>query len=320
MSVSVLSRDVKPVQQSQVHQWQVHKLRGEEVLLRTWAEQAEQAGQGERDEQDPGRYVITARWPKGHDFYRPSQGAYDPLLLAESVRQAVPLLSHAVHDVPREYKQAWERFSFAVEPLAALVTTGEDEVRLVVTCSDVVRRGSRFAGMTMDIDVHLGKRLMGTAHTRFNNQPAAVYRRLRGSYADLDAALANCLPAGPPVEPHRVGRDSADDVVLSPAPGGRSDRWMLRVDPTHPVLFDHAVDHVPGMFLLEAARQAAHTVGDGSTAVVGMTTDFARYVELDAPAVVVAGTPVPGSTGRRRVPVRVEQHGVQVFSAEVTVV
>ncbi|MEW2069999.1 ScbA/BarX family gamma-butyrolactone biosynthesis protein [Streptomyces sp. NPDC007346] len=291
-----------------MHQWQVHKLRGEEVLLRTWTESS------------PGRYVLTARWPKGHAFYQPSQGAYDPLLLAETVRQTVPLLSHAVHGVPREYKQAWECLSFAVEPLASLVTTAEDEVRLVVSCSDVVRRGSRFAGMTMNVDVHLGKRLMGIAHTRFNNQPAPIYRRLRGSYADIDAALENCLPAGPPVEPHLVGRHSPDDVVLSPALGGdRPGRWMLRVDPAHPVLFDHPVDHVPGMFLLEAARQAALAAGDGATAVIGMKTDFVRYVELDAPAVVVAGAPVPGGTGRRRVPVSVEQHGVQVFTSEVTV-
>ncbi|MFH9611487.1 ScbA/BarX family gamma-butyrolactone biosynthesis protein [Streptomyces sp. NPDC017448] len=307
MSVSVLSRDVQPVQQSQVHQWQVHKLRGEEVLLRTWLETS------------PGHCVLTARWPRGHDFYRPSQGSYDPLLLAETVRQAVPLLSHAVHDVPREYKQAWEEFSFTVEPAASLVTAS-DEVRLVVSCSDVVRRGSRFAGMTMDTDVYLGKRLMGVAHTRFNNQPAAVYRRLRGSYADLDAAQEGCLPVGPPVDPRRVGRTSPDDVVLSPALGGeRPGRWLLRVDPAHPVLFDHVVDHVPGMLLLEAARQAAHDVGGPGTAVIGMRTDFVRYVEFDAPAVVVAGEPVPVGTDRRRIPVRVEQDGVQVFTAEVTI-
>ncbi|MEG9547293.1 MULTISPECIES: AfsA-related hotdog domain-containing protein [Streptomyces griseus group] len=142
------------------------------------------------------------------------------MLLTESVRQTVPLLSHPVHDVPRAHKQAWEHFSFSVDPLASLATTVDEAVRLVVTCSDVVRRGSRFAGMAMDIDVHLGERLMGSAHTRFNNQPAAVYRRLRGSFADAEAALANCLPAGPPVGPHRV-------------------------DPAHPVLFDHAVDHAP---------------------------------------------------------------------------
>ncbi|MEU6044761.1 ScbA/BarX family gamma-butyrolactone biosynthesis protein [Streptomyces griseus] len=307
MSVSVLSREFQPVQQSQVHQWQVHKLRSEEVLLTAWAERS------------PGRYVLTGRWPRGHAFYRPTRGAYDPMLLAESVRQTVPLLSHAVHDVPRAYKQAWEHFSFSVDPLASLVTTVDEEVRLVVTCSDVVRRGSRFAGMTMDIDVHLGERLMGSAHTRFNNQPAAVYRRLRGSYADAEAALANCLPAGPPVDPHRVDRTSPDDVVLSPVAGGRPGRWMLRVDPAHPVLFDHAVDHAPGMLLLEAARQAAHAVGGGSSTVFGMRTHFARYVELDAPAVVVAGEPVPDGTGRRRVDVSVEQHGVRVFTSEVTI-
>ncbi|WP_281275492.1 AfsA-related hotdog domain-containing protein [Saccharothrix australiensis] len=42
--------------------------------------------------------------------------------------------------------------------------------------------------------------------------------------------------------------------MLSPV--GRSDSWLPRVDRRHPVLFDHPVDHVPGMALQEAGRQA----------------------------------------------------------------
>ncbi|WP_260845011.1 AfsA-related hotdog domain-containing protein [Streptomyces sp. SLBN-31] len=56
---------------------------------------------------------------------------------------------------------------------------------------------------------------------------------------------------------------SPTDVVLSPL--GQPHRWQLRVDTRHPVLFDHIVDHVPGMLLIEAARQAA-------TATLGHTT------------------------------------------------
>ncbi|MFJ2739246.1 ScbA/BarX family gamma-butyrolactone biosynthesis protein [Streptomyces sp. NPDC087440] len=312
MSVSVLSRETQPEHESAVHpqpvhQWQVHKLCAEEILLTTWAERS------------PECFVLTANWPRQHDFYRPSQGAYDPLLLAESVRQAVPLLSHAVHGVPREHQQAWEDFSFSFEPLASLVTTADEEVRLTVACSDVVRRGARFAGMVMDVEVHQGERLLGTARTRFNNQPAAVYRRLRGPYADKAAALALRLPPGPPVEPRRVDRDSRHDVVLSPAPGGGRGRWLLRSDPAHPVLFDHAVDHAPGMLLLEAARQAAHAAFDSPHAVVGMRTRFIRYVEFDAPALVLVGEPVPDGPGRHRVAVSVEQHGASAFTSEVTV-
>ncbi len=198
---------------------------------------------------------------------------------------------------PREHKQAWESFNFAVEPLASLVTTAEDEVRLVVTCSDVVRRGNRFAGMTMDIDVHLGKRLMGIAHTRFNDQPAAVYRRMRGSYADIDAALENRLPAGPPVEPHRVGRNSPADVVLSPAPG-RETRPVAAAGGHRPP----GALRPPGRPRARDAPAGGRPAGGvrrrrGTAAVIGMRTDFVRYVELDAPAVVVAGAPGPRGHG-----------------------
>ncbi|MEU4177391.1 AfsA-related hotdog domain-containing protein [Streptomyces sp. NPDC026589] len=99
----------------------MHELRREEVLLTSWSEP------------EPGRYEVTARRPRGPCLLPSVGGSYDPMLIAESVRQTVPLLSHAVHDVPREYMQAWE-------------------------------------------------------------------------------ALAACLPAGPPVEPHRVDRGSPADV------------------------------------------------------------------------------------------------------------
>ncbi|WP_265415961.1 AfsA-related hotdog domain-containing protein, partial [Streptomyces otsuchiensis] len=67
-------------------------------------------------------------------------------------------------------------------------------------------------------------------------------------------------PLSEPVPPAIVGRLDERDVVLGlpgSAAGRRDLAWSLRVDPGHPVLFDHATGDVPGMVLLEAARQAA---------------------------------------------------------------
>lgn len=62
-----------------------------------------------------------------------------------------------------------------------------------------------------------------------------------------------------PVPPAIVGRLDEHDVVLG-VPGSAAERrglnWELRIDPGHPVLFDHPTADVPGMVLLEAARQA----------------------------------------------------------------
>ncbi|NEC10620.1 AfsA-related hotdog domain-containing protein, partial [Streptomyces sp. SID7909] len=95
------------------------------------------------------------------------------------------------------------------------------------------------------------------------------------------------------------------DVVLAPpvAPG----RWPLRLDTGHPTLFGRPNDHVPGILLLEAARQAANATVPGFLPVT-LRSDFLRYVELDRPCWIEATTAPAG------VRVRAVQDGEPVFT------
>jgi hypothetical protein len=107
-------------------------------------------------------------------------------------------------------------------------------------------------------------------------------------------------------------------VVLSPTAGPNV--WQLRVDTRHPVLFDHQLDHVPGMLLLEAARQGATAaLGARSILPLTMACDFRKYVELDLPCVIEA---VPESAGGPGTPAVVRIIGRQqdepVFTCVVT--
>ncbi len=105
-----------------------------------------------------------------------------------------------------------------------------------------------------------------------------VYAALRrgrtapGHRVDPDATIA-CAA---------VGRTRSQDVVLT---GPQAGPWGLRVDTTHPTLFDHPSDHVPGMLLMEAARQATLLRGGGRR-VVSIDADFGAYLELDASTTV----------------------------------
>jgi len=62
-------------------------------------------------------------------------------------------------------------------------------------------------------------------------------------------------------------------------------------DLSHPVLFDHPSDHLPGMLVLEAARQAARAeLGNPEMDPASMSVQFHRFVELGVPAeMVVSG-------------------------------
>ncbi|MDO0939458.1 AfsA-related hotdog domain-containing protein [Streptomyces sp. DG2A-72] len=107
------------------------------------------------------------------------------------------------------------------------------------------------------------------------------------------------------------------DVVLSPI--GQPNSWQLRVDTRHPVLFDHPTDHVPGMVLLEAARQATAATAGRPVIPLDITSEFKRYAELHTPCLIEA-RPAPGTDTDRPQSVLVTGHqeGQLVFRSTVT--
>ncbi|WP_336319922.1 ScbA/BarX family gamma-butyrolactone biosynthesis protein [Streptomyces lavendofoliae] len=278
----------------------VHKAAHSEVLLTSWHRRS-------ADE-----YTVTAQWPRTHAFYRPAHRLLDPMLFAETARQTIPLLSHLAYDVPFGHHLIWDHFSFSLALGNLRNSTVPAELVLHLSCTDVERRRGNFAATTLRLRAERDGRHLGTAEARFTSHSPTVYRRLRGAYGDLRGALAAARPPATAVPAHLVGRRLSEDVVL--APTGCADRWQLRVDTEHPALFDHPVDHVPGMLLLEAARQAAQAARAPLPVVaVGMETVFHRYVELDAPSWIQ----VTPAVSRDRLRFVVEQGDTVCFSGEV---
>ncbi|MEU6556294.1 ScbA/BarX family gamma-butyrolactone biosynthesis protein [Streptomyces sp. NPDC046915] len=262
------------------------------------------------------RYHITARWPSEHPFYGPQSGFHDPLLIAESVRQTVPLLSHVAYGVPFGHRQTWSSFRYEVDPVALTFTGADAHIDMRTTCSEVIRRGGRLSSLRMQVDLFIDGRPLGVAESRFCSLPPAVYRRLRGPYADTAQAARHTLPLAPPMAPARVARTHPADVVLSPTPSPL--RTQLRTDLSHPILFDHPVDHAPGMLLLEAARQTAHaTVHPRPMLATGLDAVFTQYVEFDAPCWIDhAPTPTPAN-GPALVRMEATQNDTSAFAATV---
>lgn len=266
---------------------------------------------------DEDRFAVSAQWSRSHSFYDASHGRHDPLLVAETVRQAVPLLSHLGYDAPLGHRQIWDHLTWTVDPAALVCGNAPAEIGMRIRCSDIVRRGTRLGALSMDVELTCDDRPLGSASTRFANQAPEVYARLRGPYADLGYALSRAPKPGASVKPVYVGRDRARDVVLTAT--DRPDRFELRIDLGHPVLFDHPVDHTPGMLLLEAARQAAHAAAyPWSPLITGMDIQFNQYVEYDAPCwidVEILPSQLPNHISSR---VTAVQNSVAVFCATVT--
>ncbi|WP_395511236.1 ScbA/BarX family gamma-butyrolactone biosynthesis protein [Streptomyces racemochromogenes] len=284
----------------------MHRASAAQVLLADW------------QRLDEARFSVTAQWPSSHSFFGPvADGHYDPLLCAETIRQIAYLLGHAEFAVPFGHQFVlWDLGVELLRPELLMVRETSAVLDLDVTCVDIKRRGGRLSGLGYEAVVRRDGHVVATGRASVTCTSPAVYERLRPAHALLPDHRA--LPLTAPAAPQSVARLSPTDVVLSPL--GEENRWQLRVDTSHPVLFDHWVDHVPGMVLMEAARQAAAaTLGRPSFLPLGIAGEFKRYAELDLPCVIETERlyqDVPGA--EELVRVTGHQNGEVVFSGTVT--
>uniref|UniRef100_UPI003F499692 ScbA/BarX family gamma-butyrolactone biosynthesis protein n=1 Tax=Streptomyces chartreusis TaxID=1969 RepID=UPI003F499692 len=264
-----------------------------------------------------GTYAVTAQWPRVHRYYTLSPERHGPHIFTESVRQALALLAHTAFDVPTSYRLGWEQFTSTVQQDALHTQLNPATVNLAVTYGAIKRRRLGSLHLTASVTATRGENHLGTAQVRYTAHPPTIYDRLRGRYANVQNACARALPAPPPIDASLVSRLRSSDVVLTTADAPRT--WRLRADTSHPFLFDHPHDHVPGMLLLEASCQAATAALPAlRTVPVGFDATFSHYVELDQPCDVMAGEATPSDQGQHQIQVIGTQNGKEAFSTTVT--
>ncbi|MFC8428989.1 ScbA/BarX family gamma-butyrolactone biosynthesis protein [Streptomyces sp. NPDC057253] len=249
----------------------VHRVSVAETLLTGWARTG------------PDRFTLTAQWPRAHQLHvSPDRSAYEPLLAAETVRQCGALLAHTAYQAPIGHQFVLRELQVDTRPEHLAVGAGPAEPVVDITVDEVRHRAGRPAALSYDAVVRLGPERVATGRIAVSWTKEAVYRRLRGGRTADVGALRLPQPPPTPLPADTVGRALDADVLLSPA--DRPDRWRLRVDTAHPVFFDHPLDHIPGMLLLEAARQAvrAHGGADGPLPASFHAT-FHQFAELDRP-------------------------------------
>jgi 2-oxo-3-(phosphooxy)propyl 3-oxoalkanoate synthase len=285
----------------------VHREADREVLLTGWRREAAES------------FALRARLPREHRLYADADGGHDPMLLAETVRQAGLLVSHAELDVPFGHQFLMHSLSASWDPDRLRTGPGSEptDLMLRLTCHDVRRRGTRLAGMSYQVQLYRSGSPIGAGRARFDCLSPAAYGRLR---PHPQAGPPAPVPA-PGLAPALVGRERPGDVTLTPTADERV--WELRVDQTHPVFFDHPVDHVPGMLLVEALRQAAwHSAHPDRLELRSMRMEFHQYTELDRPclvrATVTSGATAGTETGGGTVAVTFVQGGVVVAHGQVS--
>lgn len=168
-------------------------------------------------------------------------------------------------------------------------------VRLTAVREHRSSPGGPVAGLDADLDItDRSGRQIGRCWGTYSWIPDSAFTQFRGAARDALGlpTAASARSAGPPPEPVSPGEvlrlDPRGPVVSrvrrGPVP------LELVVDTSHPIHFDHPLDHVPGMLQIEGARQAALLTLDPAARQRAVATRvesrFLAFAELDLPVTV----------------------------------
>ncbi|GAF46934.1 ScbA/BarX family gamma-butyrolactone biosynthesis protein [Rhodococcus wratislaviensis] len=259
----------------------------------------------------PNHFVIAAQWPRLHGFYRTRGGLYDPMLMTETLRQAAIYLAHVRYRVPLSGRFVMQDIHVHAQLDALKVGPAAADVTAIVTLSDLVHRGDVLSSLRIDLRFWLAGREIGSASGVAVVLPPSAYTRARWGAAG--PRTPGPARFGRAIAPSLVGHVEDQHVVI-----GRQtarDEWEVRADVTHPVLFDHPLDHLPGMLLLEVLRQSTFATFDVPDAhMESIDAAFHRFAELDQRTTVRVRTLDEGPLAARAV---IRQGGVDVTTGTI---
>lgn len=243
----------------------------------------------------PDQFEVGVQWPVNHILLGRGAGA-DAALVAESVRQASAYIAHTRYDVPFDRQFLLSRLSADIDPGQAPATAAAGLV-VRIDFEPVRRPDSSLGSFVSRAQVICDDLELATGAAYSRLVPLATYARTRSAARAAAVARAEEVVAAggaSAAEPlkipaSRVGVLHEGLVVVGES--GTRDVYEIVVDPTNQTFFDHDVDHVPGMVLLEAGRQAVRaSLGTPSVDFASIDLEFSRLVELDRPATVTVSS------------------------------
>ncbi|MGW7486646.1 ScbA/BarX family gamma-butyrolactone biosynthesis protein [Streptomyces sp. NPDC054786] len=232
-------------------------------------------------------FLAAASWPRAHTtFPRDGSQRHSPLILVETLRQlglCIPLRFYAV---PEAFHAVITDLYFRLSPAdESPARPGATEVTCCARVS-ALRRAPDGSVVGLRLNVTFATRgvIFGCGGGGVRFLDGARFTALRAG-STADAAPARPLDDGYRPPAARLTVNHPHDVVLALDEGGL---LVSPADPLHPFFFDHPTDHVPGMVLLEAARQAASYRSQGrlSRPLFGWLK-ASRFTELAPPARVL---------------------------------
>lgn len=262
-NIARLSDEAVPTQLGSVPSWLVHKLDPAANLVDTVVQVNKSVVQCQ----------ITPLKAPG-PATQLEGGREHPLTLVEAFRQSVIATCHAVYGVPLTSAFAMKTIGIEVfDP--ETMENSRDQGSIYLTLSFTLNyRDETLASSTVEVSFARGGAVFARGRASLALLPPKVYDRVRQG-----AVKREYRSERPRLAAGEVG--AVDDASVLLGAARRSDSWPIALDTGHPGYFDHPADHVPGMLVLEAIRQAVHAAGAEEAPTV-WAAEFHRYVELEA--------------------------------------
>lgn len=240
--------------------------------------------------------VVGVQLPRSHSYYSDHLVAaprYDPLLVVEAFRQTAIVVAHEYANAPVGSKFVFNSASFDASDAPGLYCgTTSACGRIIASVANEKVRNGVITGISLDMELTLEGQSAAKMSMTIQWMPGPGWDKVRargrgGLCLDPKRAYAT----GFRMSPADVGRWHHNNVVLLDARSlGRRIESGVVVDESHPSLFDHPLDHIPGALLFEAYRQcgivAMHELLGLSpkfVALTGVEVVFTRFGELELP-------------------------------------
>lgn len=227
-------------------------------------------------------FALAYQWPRGHSFYRDSRASIDSAMLVESIRQATIALAHSSYGVPYDQSFLMTAMHADVVQTEPLTETGPLEAYAECQIIDMTRRpNGEPRSFATQMRFYRDGTLVGSGRGEAQLVNKSTYLRLR-----KHAPVTEIHSTVPRLQTSEIGHDWHSNSIL--ASTNVANEWTLELDTSHPVFFDHLVDHVPGVVLLEAIRQGVRVFTRAPTGdAVSIQAKFHQIVDLDRTATVM---------------------------------
>ena len=257
-------------------------------------------------------FLVWAQWPRLHVFYGQTPELFDSALVVETLRQSTILIAHSQLGVPLDTQFLMPKMAVSMVPDRRSCPYHPSEVTIEVIISGVKEAAHGTAAFRTDATFMVTGAVMakGTAQARLIEKNA--YLRIR----ERRKRNGNGLTLPDPVTAESVGHASTRNVVLGTS--AIKWAWPLRVDDSNPILFDHPLDHVPGVLLIEATRQALRLrLSDPTLDFTMVDVLFVSIAELSDDAMVIVEALAEGE--RTNAKVTIQAHGQVLMKAQASI-